>query len=145
MKKKKRKSINFIKHFNWKLVHEESCLYIWVLARAKFAGAVSWQALRATEVRRRELQGPLIWVVNCFSLVKRGQTQFLRRSTALAVLAASRMNACGNLTNGCFYPPTTTTSAWNPKDTGSPYLLELLSLLYLIHLNSDGDSKIFVV
>lgn len=88
-------------------------------------------------------QGPLIRVVNCFSLIKRGQTRFLSRSTALAVLAASRMNACGSLTNGCFYPPITTTSSWTPRDIGLPYPLGLLSLLYLTQLHIERDSKIF--
>jgi len=93
----------FVKHFNGKLEHKESRLYIGVPAKAKFTGAVAWQPPRATEVRRRELQAPLILVANCFSLAKRGQRQCFSRSTAPVVLAASRVNSCGNLTKGCFF------------------------------------------
>lgn len=58
--KQKIGKVFFVKHFNWKLTRKESCLYLWVPARTKFTGAVSWQPPRAKNVRRMGPQGPLI-------------------------------------------------------------------------------------
>lgn len=45
-----------------------------------------------TEVRRRELEGPLISVSNGLPLAKQGGKQFLNRNTPSAILAEIRMN-----------------------------------------------------